>query len=256
MHPPLSPAVRVGRLSAGYGNQPALLDVTFELPRGTSTAVIGPNGSGKTTLLNVLAGLMEPSGGTVQRPAGGVAYVLQSTRTPRWMPLTVAEVLRMSRYRSRGMLGRLTGADREAVADAARRLDVEGLARRQFGELSGGQRQRVLVAQALAQQANLLLLDEPLTGLDISSQGRILEVVDQETARGATVVLSTHHLEEAALCDLVLVLDRKLIASGPPKEILTAELLAQAFGARVGPGGDHPDHDHPPTALHDDHAHG
>jgi ABC-type Mn2+/Zn2+ transport system ATPase subunit len=249
-------AVRATAVSAAYGGNLALDAISFELTAGTAAAVIGPNGSGKTTLLNLLAGLLQPSAGVLEVEVSPVAYVLQSTRAPRWMPLTVAEVLRMSRYRQRGLLGRISAADRALISDAAERLGVEGLLGRQFGELSGGQRQRVLVAQALAQRADLLLLDEPITGLDLASQARILEVVGEETARGVTVVLSTHHLEEAAVCDRVLVLDRRLVASGPPAEILTPELLAEAFGARAGPAAPHEGHAHPPSAVYDDHAHG
>ncbi len=135
------------------------------------------------------------------------------------------------------------------------RLEVGNLLDRQVGELSGGQRQRALVAQAVARQAPLLLLDEPITGLDLASQERILGVVDAETAAGHTVVVTTHNLDEARHCGRVLVLDRRLVAEGAPDEVLTPAVLREAYGDRVL--GDHAGHDHAHDLLVvDDHGHG
>ena len=139
----------------------------------------------------------------------------------------------MGRFGRRGLLGRLRADDRDAIAAAARRLDVEALRKRPFGDLSGGQRQRVLVAQALASEPDLLLLDEPITGLDLPSQQRILDLIDEVTAAGAAVVLSTHHLGEARRTDVVVLLAGCLLAAGPPDEVLQPGLLAEAFGNRL-----------------------
>jgi ABC-type Mn2+/Zn2+ transport system ATPase subunit len=183
-----------------------------------------------------------------------VAMVTQSHRHHRWMPLVVDEVLRMGRFRERGLLGRITADDREVIADAAERLEVGHLRKRAFGELSGGQQQRVLVAQALAAQPDLLLLDEPITGLDLPSQLRILEVIGDHAAGGGTVVFSTHHLAEARRADHVMLLAGCVLASGPPDEVLVPALLVEAFGGRlIRDGGaaivvdDH---------GHDEHLHG
>jgi ABC-type Mn2+/Zn2+ transport system ATPase subunit len=217
-----------------YGSTVALAPSSFVVAAGTSTALVGPNGSGKSTLLNLLAGLVRPTSGSVTvTPGARVAFVAQHQHQHRWMPLSVTDVLRMGRYAERGLLGRLRAGDRRAVADAAARLDVGGLRRRPYGELSGGQRQRVLVAQALAMEPDLLLLDEPITGLDLVSQERILEIIGEETAAGTTVVLSTHHLGEAKRVDRVMLLAGCLVASGPPSDVLRPELLAEAFGNRV-----------------------
>jgi ABC-type Mn2+/Zn2+ transport system ATPase subunit len=174
--------------------------------------------------------------------------VAQQQHQHGWMPLSVEDVLRMGRYAERGLLGRLGPTDRAAVADAARRLDVTDLRRRPFGELSGGQRQRVLVAQALAAAPDLLLLDEPITGLDLASQSRILEIIAATTAAGAAVVMSTHHLGEARRTDRVLLLAGCILAAGRPDEVLRPQLLAEAFGNRlVSSGGD--------TLVVDEHGH-
>jgi ABC-type Mn2+/Zn2+ transport system ATPase subunit len=196
--------------------------------------LVGPNGSGKSTLLLVIAGLLRPTSGRVERrPGGQVAFVAQHQLQHRWMPISVREVVRMGRYGARGLLGRLGAADRRALARAAERMDVTSMLHRPFGDLSGGQRQRVLVAQALAAEPDLLLLDEPITGLDLGSQQRILEVIAEETAAGTTVVLSTHHLGEARRTDRVLLLAGCVVADGPPERVLQPQLLLEAFGNRM-----------------------
>ena len=217
---------------AHYGPVVALAPVDFEIPHGQSVALVGSNGSGKTTLLSLLAGLVEPEDGTVQ-VRGRVAMVTQQRDHHRWMPLSVDEVLRIGRYQRRGLLGRLRTGDRRAIDDAAELLEVTQLRRRAFGELSGGQQQRVLVAQAVASEPELLLLDEPITGLDLPSQLRILEVIERHARGGGSVVFSTHHLAEARRADRVMLLAGCLLADGPPQAVLVPALLAEAFGGRL-----------------------
>jgi iron complex transport system ATP-binding protein len=215
-----------------YGTTTALAPSSFALRRGTTTALVGANGSGKTTLLSLLAGLIEPDDGTV-RVGGGVAMVAQHRQHHRWMPLSVDEVLRMGRYRERGLLGRLGARDRAAIDLAAEQLEVTHLRRRSFSDLSGGQQQRVLVAQALAGDPAVLLLDEPITGLDLPSQLRILDVMAGAADGGRTVVFSTHHLAEARRADRVMLLAGCVLADGPPSAVLVPRLLAEAFGGRL-----------------------
>lgn len=238
-----------------FGHTTALEVERLTLRAGEIVGLIGPNGSGKTTLLRVLAGLITQTSGSVERQRSHVAYVAQHHHQHPYMPLTVGEVLRMGRYGQRGLLGRLNREDRTRIAEAAERLDVADLTGRLFGELSGGQCQRVQIAAALAADAPSLLLDEPITGLDLPSQQIITEVAEEERDRGRLVVLSTHHLEEARACDRVLVLATKLIADGTPGEVLQAEVLASAFGARVLRVD--PDRSRSAgVALIDDHGHG
>ncbi len=252
---PLGRSARTDGVSVTYGAVRALADVTIDLPTGSTTALIGPNGSGKTTLLHVLAGLVTPTSGTVTTPES-VAYMPHHHGLHVWVPLTVTEVISMGRYRLRGPFRRLTAADRAGVRKAAEQLEVVDLLRRQFGELSTGQRQRVLMAQALTQEADLLLLDEPITGLDMASQRRILEVIDTERDRGVIVVLSTHHLDEARHCDHVLLLANRLVAQGPPETILTAAILQASYEGRMVHTGDDCEHPVERPVVLDDHGHG
>ena len=164
---------------------------------------------------------------------GTVAMVTQHRDHHRWMPLSVDEVLRMGRYQHRGLLGRLRADDREIIDRAAELLEVGHLRSQSFGELSGGQQQRVLVAQAIAAEPRLLLLDEPITGLDLPSQLRILDVIEQFAASGGVVVFSTHHLAEARRADRVLLMAGCVLADGTPDEVLVPSLLAEAFGGRL-----------------------
>lgn len=245
------------------GRRVALRVDHLDVGAGAVTALVGPNGSGKSTLLHAFAGLLAPSAGSV-RVRGEVAYVLQATEVHEHMPVSVREVVTMGRYARRGVLGRLGSADRRAVDAALERLELGDLARRHLGELSGGQRQRVFVAQGLAQEADVLLLDEPVTGLDLASQHRIREVVAAERDAGRAVVVATHDLAEASSADHVVLLNGHVVAAGPPPVALTRDTLAEAYGARLlridgetllldeGAHHDHEGHDH---AL-GEHGHG
>jgi len=219
-------AVRIDR-------RPAFAADRLTLHGGASVAVIGPNGAGKTTLLRLLAGLLEPSSGRCMRNCRHVAYVAQQQGRHSWMPLTVGEVLRMGCYRKRGLLGRLDAQDRRAVDEAAERLRIGHLTARTLDALSEGQRRLTMLASALVSDAPCLLLDEPITGLDGPSQRIITETVEAERNRGRLVIITTHHLEEAAVCDRVLVIAGRLIADGTPEEVLNAKTLTAAFGERA-----------------------
>ena len=230
-----------------YGSTVALAPTSFRLGRGSAVALVGANGSGKTTLLSAIAGLVKPTAGSIS-VGGTVAMVTQTRQHHRWMPLTVDEVLRMGRYSTRGLLGPLRPSDRAIVAEVAEVLEVRHLRRRSFGQLSGGQQQRVLVAQALAAKPDVLLLDEPVTGLDLPSQLRILEVITGHAERGGCVVFSTHHLAEARRVDRVLLMAGCVLSDGPPQQVLVPSLLAEAFGGRLL-------RDDGTTILVDDHGH-
>ena len=217
-----------------FGSCHVLETGDLRLDGASSVALMGPNGSGKTTLLRVLSGLLAPTSGRVESSGSvGVGYVCQHHHPHPYMPMTVQEVLTIGRYRTRGLLQRLRRSDKEAIRAAAERLDVAHLRHRAFGELSGGQRQRVMVAMVLASEYDCLLLDEPITGLDLPSQTTILEVIEAERAAGHLVVMSTHHLQEARRCDRVVLLKGMVVADGPPSEVLTDANLTAAFGGQM-----------------------
>ena len=234
----MPPAISTENLSVSYGDVVALDNVTLEIPKASSLAVIGPNGSGKSTLLGALAGTAPIRSGTV-RVAGDVpAFVLQATDVDRSLPITVRDTVALSRYPSLGLFRRFSPADRAAIDDAMHRLAIDDLAGSQLHSLSGGQRQRVLVAQGLAQDAEVLLLDEPVNGLDVTSRSIILELIEHEVANGRTVVVTTHNLDEARRCDQVLLLDTIPIAVGTSDQVLTEEHLRRAYGGRFIKVGD------------------
>ncbi len=225
-------AVRADDLVLGYGERIVVDRSAFEIPYGHLTAVIGPNGSGKSTLLNAIAGLIEPMAGTIDVRVGPkrIAYVMQSTKVPDALPVSVGEVVSMGRYATAGPYRRLTAADRQAVQSAMDRVDVSPLAHRHISKLSGGQRQRAFVAQGLSQDHDILLLDEPLTGIDVTTAGAIDKVIHAEVEEGCAVVMTTHDLTEASVAGHVLLLSGRVVASGPPDEVLTATNLREAYG--------------------------
>jgi manganese transport system ATP-binding protein len=228
-------AVTATDIVLAFGNKVALAQSSFEIDHGKVTAIIGPNGSGKSTLLNAIAGLVEPLSGTIAIHGGNghshqVAYVLQSTKVNESLPISVGEVVAMGRYATAGRYTRLTQSDKDAVATAMDRMDIADIAHRRLHRLSGGQRQRAFVAQGLAQDHDILLLDEPLTGIDLPTAQAIDEVIHEETERGCTVVMTTHDLSEAQFADRVLLLSGRVVASGTPEEVLTPENLLAAYG--------------------------
>lgn len=232
------PALAIDDLEIRYDGRLALEGVTVEVPPATTLAVIGPNGSGKSTLLHAISGLVAPRAGTIERHGTRLALVMQSTDVDRSVPITVRDTVAIARYATLGMLRRFGADDRAAVTTAMERLGVADLADRQLHDLSGGQRQRVFVAQGLAQDAEVLLLDEPVTGLDIVSRESILDVVDEERSSGRAVIMTTHSLDDARRCDRVLLLATRPVALGTPEEVLREDLLRTAFGGRVLRVGD------------------
>ncbi len=206
----------------------ALRDVSLSIPAGTLTAVIGPNGAGKSTLFGLISGRLRASNGTVT-VQGTVAEVLQATAVDPDLPLSVEDAVRIGRYPAKGLLRRLDRADRDAVEAALEAVDLHHLRRRRFSSLSGGQRQRVLVAQGLAQEASVLVLDEPAAGLDQTSQQRILQLMRAQADAGRTVLFSTHQLSDAGHADVVVALSCDCVCCAPPEAALTDPTVTRLF---------------------------
>lgn len=239
-HDLVAPPVEVDHLSLIYDGVAALDDLTFRVAPGTRLAVVGPNGAGKSTLFKIIAGVLKPTTGSV-RIYGGVpgrhvciAYVPQRSQVDWSFPVSVADVAMMGRIRTMGPFRWPTPQDWRAVDAALGRVGMLEGRGRQIGELSGGQQQRVFLAQALAQGAELVLLDEPLSGLDVPSQAAILDILDDLRASGITTLVATHDLNLAAeRFDAILLLNHRLIAYGPPGEVFTRPLLLQAYGGQM-----------------------
>ena len=242
-------------LEVRYGKTVALTCVNIEIPAGSLVCVIGPNGAGKSAFLKALAGTVELHRGEVSLQGSRPSFVLQSTDVDPSLPISVRDVVSLARYPIRGIFKRFQKEDHDAIEDALDRLNIRDLEKTQFHELSGGQRQRVLLAQGLAQDSNVMLLDEPITGLDIVSRNIILEMIYEEVKNGRTVIFSSHNLHDASRSDQVLLLKTIPICYGPPDEVLTEINLRSAFGEhhiRVGEQLliDDPHHDH--TSTHED----
>ena len=236
-------------LSVRYGDVVALEAIDLDVPRGRSIAVLGPNGSGKSTLFTTAVGLAEPSAGEIAVATDRVAYLPQQIAVEPMFPATVRDVVAMGRWGALGWRRRMSDRDRELVAEAMSALAVDHLAHRRLGELSGGQRQRTLLAQIAAQDAELLLLDEPFTGVDRPTEDTVRALIDTWRDEGRTVMVATHDLGRAARdYDLVLALNRRLIAFGPAAETCTEDVLAATFAGHIARVGDlliETEHRHP-----------
>lgn len=238
---PPEAAIHVAGLGVKYGSTRALEGVDFSLPAGELCGLVGVNGSGKSTLFKALMGLVSPSNGTVRlfglaparaRKEGRISYVPQAEAVDWTFPVSVRDVVMMGRYGYMGRSRRPSAVDRDAVDEALERVDLAGSGGRQIGELSGGQRKRAFVARGIAQDADLMLLDEPFAGVDVGSERLISAQLEILRGAGRTILMSTHDLAGVPkLCTHALLLHRRVLASGLPDDVLTDANLALAFGS-------------------------
>lgn len=224
----MTASIRLSGVDAHHGQTLALSKINLDLAPGTVTSVIGRNGSGKSTLFGLISSRLSPTSGTVE-VQGDVAEILQTTQIDIQLRLTVEDVVRIGRYPNRGILRRIRQVDRDAIEHALKRVDLSKLRRRPFDQLSGGQKQRALIAQGIAQDASVLLLDEPANGLDIPSQRKILDIISAEAEAGRTVLFSTHHLAEAATADTVVALSCNCVCCAPPTTALEDPAVKKLF---------------------------
>jgi len=232
--------IRVDGLAGGYApGTDAIADVAFALEPGTIAAVLGPNGGGKTTLFRALLGELPLRRGTVEL-AARPAYVPQTDRTRHDFPVSALDVVLMGAYARTPAWRRVARADRDAAKATLDRVGLADRARRHFGSLSGGQRQRVLIARALLQDSGVILLDEPLSGVDATSAARIEELFARLRAEGRVLLVATHDVEQARRWDQVICLHGRQIAFGAPATTLTTDVLRRTYGDElvILPGGE------------------
>jgi len=228
-------------VTAGYGQNSVLKEISLEIPQGLHVAVVGPNGAGKTTLFKTLVNLLPVWSGRILihgKPFGQhqdcIAYIPQRGEVDWRFPVTVEDVVMMGRYAKTGMYRRPNTRDHEVVRNCINRLGILPNAGSRINELSGGQQQRIFLARALAQEPHILLMDEPFTGIDFTTQETILEIVDSLREAGVTVMVATHDLNLASEhFDRVILLNHELVAYGKPNEVMTRENIRNAYGNHV-----------------------
>jgi ABC-type Mn2+/Zn2+ transport system ATPase subunit len=243
-------------LSVARGGRVVVDGVSFIAAPGDLVAVVGPNGAGKSSLFAALLGLIPPGAGRFA-VTGSFAYVPQHEPAGRAFPVTALDVVVMGLYRELGPFRRVRRDERRRGLDALTHVGLADRARSPFGELSGGQRQRVLLARALVQRGTVLLLDEPLSGVDAVSEEAILRALAEERADGRAVLMATHDLALArSRCTHALLLNGRAYAYGPPETALTAETLRAAYGSRLIVLDEHGEHDAIDEGSHHDHEHG
>ncbi|HEX7394959.1 MAG TPA: metal ABC transporter ATP-binding protein [Anaerolineaceae bacterium] len=237
-----SPArLELDKVTIAYNSHPALEDISLKIPHGARVAVVGPNGAGKSTLFKALVGLLPLSQGqilihgeTLGTHQDCVAYIPQREDVDWRFPVTVEDVVMMGRFGKFGWFRRATARDHQIVRHSMDQMGILSLAQRSIGELSGGQQQRAFLARALAQEPHILLMDEPFTGVDVTTQEVTLNLLEQLRQQKVTVLVSTHDLNMAAQrFDTVILLNHRLIAFGPPQEVFTQQNVSAAFKSQV-----------------------
>ncbi|TRO45631.1 metal ABC transporter ATP-binding protein [Candidatus Bathyarchaeota archaeon] len=226
--------LRVDDLTVSYNGSHALEGVSLAVHEGEQVAVVGPNGAGKSTFFKALVGLIPRLSGTISTEGAEVAYVPQRSGVDWSFPVTVNDVVMMGRIGKMGWLRWHGPRDREIVQRSLAQVGMTRQANRQIGELSGGQQQRVFIARALAQEARILLMDEPFSGVDAAAQEAILDLLHTLPRQGVTVLVSTHDLNLAVeRFDRIALLNRRLVAYGLPREVIRPETLAAAYGGQA-----------------------
>jgi ABC-type Mn2+/Zn2+ transport system ATPase subunit len=227
------PVIEAHNLTVAYGETKALHHVSFCVAQGEKVAIIGPNGAGKSTLVKAILGMVTPNEGEIVVHGRGklpLSYVPQHEAVNLDFPVTVGDVVMMGRLRQIGWLKLPRKRDWDAVGEALERVGLSALAKQQIGELSGGQRRRAFIARALAQQADILILDEPMSGVDVNGQADIMTVLDDLNVQGLTILMTTHDLDLAFhRFPKVMALKGRIVAFGTPAEVNRPQVLAQVY---------------------------
>jgi manganese/zinc/iron transport system ATP- binding protein len=236
-----APPIEAHDLTVAYRKRPVLWNIDFKLPEGQLIGLIGPNGAGKSTLIKAIMGLLQFTSGFVKiygkpfdRQRERVAYVPQRETVDWDFPTNALDVVLMGRYGRLSLLGRPSKADREIALECLKKVSMEAYAERQISQLSGGQQQRVFLARALAQNADIYLMDEPFAGVDVSTEKAIIVLLKELKNQGKTILVVHHDLHTVAeYFDWVMLLNMRLVAFGPTSEILTDEQLKLTYGGKL-----------------------
>jgi len=235
------PALEVHDLTVTYQRKPALWDIDFGIPAGVLAGIVGPNGAGKSTLIKAIMELLPTASGYVrifgkslEEVRGRISYVPQRESVDWDFPASALDVVLMGRYRQRGLFRRLNDRDRRIARDCLHQVGMEAFASRQIAQLSGGQQQRVFLARALAQEADLYLMDEPFAGVDASTEEAVLELLMRLRDNGKTILVVHHDLQTAArYFDWMIMLNTRLVAAGPSEQVFTNEMLQETYGGKL-----------------------
>jgi len=236
-----NPVIEVHDLTVSYDKKPVLWDVDFTIPESSLAGIVGPNGSGKTTLIKSIMGLLPLNSGYVklfgkdiEDVRTRVSYVPQKESVDWNFPASALDIVMMGRYARRGLLRRLTKEDREAAMDCLKKVGMTDFANRQIARLSGGQQQRVFLARALAQNADIYLMDEPFNGIDATTEEAIISILREMRANGKTILVVHHDLQSAVeYFDWFILLNTRLVASGPKDKVFTIGMLQETYGGKL-----------------------
>jgi len=236
-----NPSVETHNLTVVYNKKPAIWNIDFTLPFGQIIGIMGPNGSGKSTLLKSIMGIIDPNIGYVkifdrelEDVRKKVSYVPQRQSVDWDFPASVYDVVAMGRYAQKGMFRKLNASDKEIIEGSLKKVNMLAFAKRQISQLSGGQQQRVFIARALAQEADLYLMDEPLVGVDAATEQSIIALLKEMKSQGKTIIVVHHDLHTASeYFDWLVLLNTRLVACGELSEVFTEETLKDAYGGQL-----------------------
>ncbi len=236
-----NPVLEIHDLTVSYERKPVLWDIDLSIPKGSLVGIIGPNGAGKSTLIKAVMGLLPLSSGyvklmdkTLDEVRDKISYVPQRESVDWDFPISVFEVVLMGRYGKMGLMRRPSKKDKEVALQSLEQVGMSAFASRQISQLSGGQQQRVFLARALAQEADLYLMDEPFVGVDAATESAIITLLREMREAGKTVIVVHHDLQSAAeYFDWVVLLNMRLVASGETKTTLTKAILEETYGGRL-----------------------
>ena len=236
-----NPALEVHNLSVSYDKKPVLWNIDLTVPKGCLIGIIGPNGAGKSSLLKSVMGILNPSAGhikifgtSISKIRDRISYVPQRETIDWNFPVSVKDVVMMGRYGKVGLFKRFSEKDKTIVSECLKKVNLHNMSNTHINSLSGGQQQRVFIARSLAQEADIYFMDEPFSGVDITTEQNIISLLRKESDNGKTILVVHHNLQSASqYFDWIILLNMQLIASGPTDKVLVKKLVEKAYGGKL-----------------------